>query len=409
MRYLVFYIIIALSSIVVVAQDAAMSDTLANLRHSVVITSDGNTVLAPTHARKTMLKHIRDSIDAIPFDTTRDDDYWRRAIVNGEWSFFTDPTVKLPGLLNLASKAYKFYTKAFNNYDTAYVVGIDKDWKMMLINNDWFDSYGGMVGNNRELRMYMYSKVTPSLGIHVSYLGLGYTYMFDMSDMLGGDKTHHHTWEMSFATSRFAFEAYKSHNIGSVTIGMFGDYKNGKTALRNFYGLTRDSWGVDLYYFFNHRKYSQHAAYSFSKIQRRSAGSMIAGFLISDQEVDIDFSELPPDMKAYLNDTRDYYHYHYRTYSFLIGYAYNWVFHRNWLLNVTAAPAVGWNHSFEDSAEGKRNLFSLNLRARIGLVRNFKHVFFGLQGIVDAHLFHSKKEDFINTMNNINMIVGFRF
>ncbi|MBR2146768.1 MAG: hypothetical protein IJ925_04990, partial [Muribaculaceae bacterium] len=36
--------------------------------------------------RKAYLKHIRDSIDAIPFDTTRDNDYRRRAIVNGKWS-----------------------------------------------------------------------------------------------------------------------------------------------------------------------------------------------------------------------------------------------------------------------------------------------------------------------------------
>ena len=408
MKKVLFFILIVFSSMVAMTQDIAVGDTIANPVQSVVVTSSGKMVLAPTHARRALLKQVRDSINAIPFDTTRDDDYWRRAIVNGKWSFFTDPTVKLPGLLKLASKAYKFYTKAFNNYDTAYVVGIDKDWKMMLINNDWFDSYGGLVGKNRELTMYMYSKVTPSLGVHVSYLGIGYTYMFDMSDLLGGNRTHHHTWEMSFATSRFAFEAYKSHNIGSVTIGRFGDYNNGKTALREFDGITRDSWGTDFYYFFNHRKYSQHAAYSYSKIQRRSAGSLIAGFLISNQEVYIDFSSLPQDMKAYLNDRENYY-YHYRTYSFLVGYAYNWVFHRNWLFNVTAAPAVGWNHSFEDSADGKGNLFSFNLRARIGLVRNFSHVFLGLQGFIDAHLFHSKKEDFINTMNNINMVVGFRF
>ena len=139
-----------------IAADFSSGDTIANPVQSVVVTSSGKAVLAPTHARRALLKQVRDSINAIPFDTTRDDDYWRRAIVNGKWSFFTDPTVKLPGLLKLASEAYKFYTKAFNNYDTAYVVGIDKDWKMMLINNDWFDSYGGLVGKNRELTMYMY-------------------------------------------------------------------------------------------------------------------------------------------------------------------------------------------------------------------------------------------------------------
>ena len=79
----------------------------------------GSSPFAPINERKLFIKHIRDSINAIPFDTTRDNDYWRRCIVNGEWSFFKDPTAKKPGFLNLAAKAYNFYSKAFNNYDTA--------------------------------------------------------------------------------------------------------------------------------------------------------------------------------------------------------------------------------------------------------------------------------------------------
>ena len=72
----------------------------------------GSSPFAPIEDRKLFLKHIRDSIEAIPWDTTRDDHYWERAIRNGEWSFFTDPTVKKPFPLSLASKAYNFYSKA---------------------------------------------------------------------------------------------------------------------------------------------------------------------------------------------------------------------------------------------------------------------------------------------------------
>lgn len=370
----------------------------------------GSDPFAPLDDRKAFLKHIRDSIDAIPFDTTRDDDYWRRCIVNGEWGFFKDPTAKKPGFLNLAAKAYNFYSKAFNNYDTAYVVGIDKDFKIMVINNNWLDSYGGMIAHN-SMKVFMHSNINSSVGLHFSYMGIGYTYMFDLDNVFGRDPTRHAKWNISFATSRFSFEAYKSRNSGTVTIERFGDYNNKKPARHKFDGLEQRTWGFDLYYFFNHRKYSQAAAYSFSKLQKRSAGSFLAGFLVTNQNVDIDFSDLPEEMRVYLPDEgiNPYYKYHHRSYSFLLGYGYNWVFHRNWLLNVTAAPSIGWNHSFEDSVDGKRDMFALDLRGRVGLVRIAGNFFYGLHFIFDAHLYHSKYHNFINSQEDLTLTAGFRF
>ena len=150
----------------------------------------GSSPFAPVEDRKLFLKHIRDSIDAIPWDTTRDDHYWERAIRNGKWSFFTDPQVKKPFPLNLAARAYKFYSKAFNNYDTTYVVGVKEDFRIMLINNNWLDGYGGSIADN-DMKVFMNSRVSSSLGLHFSYMGIGYTYMFDLDNVFGGDPTRH--------------------------------------------------------------------------------------------------------------------------------------------------------------------------------------------------------------------------
>ncbi len=371
----------------------------------------GSSPFAPIEDRKLFLKHIRDSIDAIPWDTTRDDHYWERAIRNGEWSFFTDRTVKKPFPLSLASKAYNFYSKAFNNYDTAYVVGVKEDFRIMIINNDWLDGYGGVIADNN-MKVFMHSGVTSSVGLHFSYMGIGYTYMFDLDNVFGGDPTRHMKWDLTFATSRFSFEAYRSRNTGEVTIGRFGDYNNKRYANKKFNGLTRVSSGYDIYYFFNHRKYSQAAAYSYSKIQKRSAGSFIAGFLVATQDVAIDFMTLPDDMKEYLPEHEDdkyHYRYNYRSYSFMLGYAYNWVFHRNWLFNITMAPSLGWRHSFVDSVDGRRNMFALDLRGRLGLVYNVGHFFYGLQILVDGHFYHSKDHNFINSLQDMTISIGVRF
>ncbi|MBR5118328.1 MAG: DUF4421 domain-containing protein [Muribaculaceae bacterium] len=336
---------------------------------------------------------------------------WKHAIRNRDWNYFIDPTIDKPLFLDLVSKVYNFYTKAFNNYDTTYVVGIDQNWKAMIISENWLNSYGGMIANNN-MKVFMSSAINSSVGAHLSYLGIGYTYMFDLDNVFGGDPTRHSKWDLSFATSRFSFEAYKSRNSGTVTISRFGDYNNKRLIRQKFSGIKQQTWGFDMYYFFNHRKYSQAAAYSFSKIQKRSAGTMIGGFLISSQNVDVDFSELPQDMIDIMpgGGEKLQYKFHHRSYCFLVGYAYNWVFHRNWLYNITVAPSVGWNHSFDDSVDGKRDFFALDLRGRMSLVHNAgKYFFWNLQLLLDAHLYHSKDHNFINSQEDITITAGVRF
>lgn len=384
------------------AEESVIADSAAYHR--------GSSPYSSLEDRKLFLKHIRDSIDAIPFDTTRDDDYWRRAIVNGEWSFFTDSTVKKPLLLNLASKAYRFYTKAFNNYDTAYVTSVDKDYRIVINNNEWLDSYGGVIAN-QGTKIFMNSNVSSSVGIGFSYLGIGYTYVFDLDNVFGGDPTRHSKWEISFATSRFSFEAYRSRNTGIVNVHRFGNYNNGKYINLKLDGVRRISSGFDFYYFFNHRHYSQSAAYGYSKIQKRSAGSFIAGVLVSTQNVEMNFANIGQDVAIYLpnNGIPSVYKYHYKVYSLLGGYAYNWVFHRKWLFNITAAPSIGLNHSYDDSVDGSRDQMSFDFRGRLGLVHHSRNFFYGLQIILDGHFYHSKEHNFFNSNQDITFVAGFNF
>ena len=69
MKKVLFFILIVFSSMVAMAQDIAVGDTIANPVQSVVVTSSGKAVLAPTHARRALLKQVRDSINAIPFSS----------------------------------------------------------------------------------------------------------------------------------------------------------------------------------------------------------------------------------------------------------------------------------------------------------------------------------------------------
>lgn len=346
-----------------------------------------------------------------PFDTTRDDKYWIRALKHLKLDL-NDKTVKYPKFLNFCVKMYRWGDKAFNSYDTAYVRPTGKNWKFFLKNDNWIDTYTGHLSDER-FHIAMNSNMSSGVGFQLSFMAVGFSYMFDLDNIFGGDPARHYKWDFSFTCSRLTLEAQHTYNIGNVNIHRFGKYNDGKriTDLK-FDGLLRESTSLDLYYFFNHRKYSQAAAYCYSKKQIRSAGSFIAGLLMSEQDIYFDFDYLDnEEMKKFLpqNGTMSEFRFHYGEFNALVGYTYNWVFHKNWLFNITAAPSFGWKHSYDTSVEGKKNMFSFNYRGRLALVRNAGNFFYALNTLFDGHLYHSKKHSFFNSIIELRLAAGIRF
>ena len=92
----------------------------------------------------------------------------------------------------------------------------------------------------------------------------------------------------------------------------------------------------DGYWVFNKKRFSMLAAYDQSTIQLRSAGSLIAGLMYYYQKVDYDspknlfliqpFTDMGM-MKVYQG-------------SIGLGYTYNWVPARGWVVNATAMPVL---------------------------------------------------------------------
>ena len=60
----------------------------------------------------------------------------------------------------------------------------------------------------------------------------------------------------------------------------------------DFGGLTSTIKGFNLYYIFNHRRFSYPAAFSQSTIQRRSAGSPLLGIGYTQHSLDVNWGEL---------------------------------------------------------------------------------------------------------------------
>ena len=223
-------------------------------------------------------------------------------------------------------KVYRWLNHALNYYDTAYVVNPGKGkkkFKVMIKNSNWLDFYSGHLGK-WGTPLQLNSDITSLFGFHISGMGLSFTYMINARDLLAGKFIRNRRLQFSFTTSRIFIEGYyRKNDQSTVHLHRLGRWMGDEI----FSGLMREGYGLDAYYIFNHTHYSQAAAYCFSKYQKRSSGSLLAGIYLSHQDVVMDMSILRSALQRQLPGRKTDYRFRYRDFGFMIGYGYSWVFH----------------------------------------------------------------------------------
>lgn len=319
-----------------------------------------------------------------------------------------DTTVQWPRFLGFCVDVYNWGDRIFSTTDTNYVVGTGKRWRTRIINDNWTDSY--YMRFPKKFSTIMSGQLHILLGASIQYMAVSYTYSFDMSHAISGGPINYKKQEFGFNCARFSLDAYYYSNDGGTYIRTFGDYNKKKPFKIPFEGVTMSTFGIDGYYFLNGYKYSQGAAYNFSKIQKRSQGCFMLGFSYCNQDIDMDFTLLPEELKPYANtDDLENYRFHYHDYNFLFGYGYNCVLGSHWLFNVTVLPGIGFNHCYEDSTEGSVKLFSTGGRGMMSFTYNNGNWFAGLQGSVRGNWYNSKNYSLFNAVETFLLSAGFRF
>lgn len=320
-----------------------------------------------------------------------------------------DPRINYPRTMRFFLKVYDWGDKTFNSYDTAYVVGSGKNWKIMTKSYNWMESYMMMFSIHTRDMLHIRSEIYNDLGFHLSFMAVSLGYTAKVNNW-AGQTSNRSNFNFNFTCSRFSANIDILSTSGDTRITHFGQYHDGKTFNYKFNDINHKSFSGEAYYFLNHMKYSQAAAYCFSKYQLKSAGSAIIGFAFNNQRIRMNFSTLPSEMKEFLPSLENNYRFRYCDYGILAGYGHNWVLRpRKWLINLTAIPSVGFRHSYSDSSEGKKNMLAANMRARLALVYNHKALFASLGGRFDGHLFFNSRYAFFNSTESVSMIVGARF
>ena len=303
-------------------------------------------------------------------------------------------------------KTYVWGDKAFNSYDSAYVKGTGKNWKLILKSDNWLDSYIGKSFN--DVKMVVNSNIVSNIGVSLSFMAVSVGYTMSISNLIHGGKVSKKL-DFSFTCARFTADAYYWENQNDVN-AIYTD-KNIDDERHRFRtsGVSRKAMGLTAYYFFNNRRYAQAAAYCFSKYQKRSAGSWLAGISMQHFDVKFDLERINDEMRIFFPSQEATPRILYNDYCVLLGYGHNWVLGPNWLLNLTLTPYLGYRCNILPQPGQKKSDISISLRGRLGVVYNHNRFFLGLQGYADHHRFKSKDSRLVNSTLEFTALAGIRF
>lgn len=320
----------------------------------------------------------------------------------------------------------KFFER-FSKIDTTYIEPQKYNYAFMVQNTNTYEVY--RLSNNDNLSVTFAPEWSYKIGPYFGWrwIFLGYTLDINHLDFTHDDSQRQEL-DLSLYTNLFGIDLYYRKSGD--------DYKIRRIELDNvdtkplrgseFHGFRSSVKGFNIYYILNHHKFSYPAAFSQSTVQRKSAGSPLLGFAYTDHNVSVDWTglqeiidkKLGPNVFTAPVDTN------YRTVnvkyldiSLSGGYAYNWVFAKNWLLSATISVALAYKHSY-----GRDNTETIKMRkgfsvhnlgidgiGRFGLVYNNMKWYCGLSATLNA--FNYNKSNFsLNTFfGNLNFYVGFNF
>ena len=319
-------------------------------------------------------------------------------------SFDLDSIAAMGKFPRFIVNTYRWGDRFFNGYDTTYVKPTLYKFNVKTTADSWLDGYNFTLPSGGKI--FMNSKPSTSLGVHATYLAVSLGYDLNVSKLFGNSDHSRKRFRFGFNCMLFAAEMYLIHNNGSSTIKRFGKYNHIKIP---FYGVDNTTWGVDAYYFFRHKTYSEAATFNYSRIQKKSQGSFYTGLSIYTQKLNFDFNNIPKVLRDELpREWNNYYNINTHNYAIRVGYGYNWVFAPKWVLGVSESPVIGLRKGFVTTADSNTS-FSLYNRMKLGVVWNSGRFFFGAVGKFDLAIVSDKTATYAGGMLSGEAVFGVRF
>lgn len=323
-------------------------------------------------------------------------------------SFALDSVAQWGRFPHFCVDVYRWGDKFFNSYDSTYVEGTGYKFNVKIKTESWTDYYNFRLPD--EVDMTMISDQSTTVGAYLTYLAVSLGYDINVSKLLTGAERTRRRFNFGFNCSLLSVAwNYMSNDVGT-SIKRIGEHGRNENTNIPFDGINTSFWSLESYYFFNHKRYSQAAAFNFSKVQQKSQGSFYAGISLSNSKYNFDFSGLPDRFVNYLPETwaENKYKVSTKSYTFVFGYGYNWVFARHWLMGVSESPVIGLRRG-DINSRFDSNSFALSNQFKLSVVWNNGRWFAGAIGKLDTNIIYDKEHTFVSGLLTGEASIGYRF
>ena len=263
-------------------------------------------------------------------------------------------------------------------------------------------------------------KVGPYFGWRWFFLG----YTFDLRNLNFFKKGRKREFDLSIYSSQVGIDLFyrrtgDDYKLREVHMGEIRDGEQLEGI--PFDGINVGITGANVYYIFNHGRFSYPAAFAQSTRQKVSCGSWMAGAGYTHNLLEMDFEKLRRVTEENIHSAQEvkldsgmmFDRIEYNDFSLSGGYAYNWVFARNWLFCASAQLALAYKTSYGNTADEKSgfDFHKVNLDGigRFGLVYNNSKWFSGLSVILRTNNYHTSRFTATNVFGSINAYIGYNF
>ena len=188
-----------------------------------------------------------------------------------------------------------------------------------------------------------------------------------------------------------------------------------------FDGISVGITGLNVYYIFNHQRFSYPAAFNQSTRQKISCGSWMTGLGYTRNSIEFDYDRLQnivderlSERTVKLDEGLKFNSVNYYNISVSAGYAYNWVFAPYWLLASSLSLALAYKKTRGISEDGDKHGFDFNNLnidgiGRFGIVYNNDRFYAGASAIVRAYNYRKSRFQANNVFGSLNIYVGYNF
>ena len=344
-------------------------------------------------------------------------------------------------------KTFTNFFREFSNINEKYIEPQHYNYTVMLQNTNTYEVYTlyGEDGQRISFAPDPSWRLGPYLGWRWVFLG----YTVDLKHInMKSDHSSKKEFNLSLYSSLLGVDLFwrQTGNDYHIQRMSLGDDVN-TDALRkvSFDGFKGSIKGLNLYYIFNHRKFSYPAAYSQSTKQKLSAGSWMVGLGYTQHQLEVDWDKLSNivderlnqksrtqqnqeartqqnqegeiQTEAKIDSSLMFSKVRYSDYSATVGYGYNWVFAKNWLFNASLSVGLAYNHSRSDDPEqDKFNLKNFNFKnfnidgvGRFGVVWNNDKWYAGISSVIHSYNYHKDHFSTNNSFGSLNIYVGVNF